>query len=600
MAISILFAGANIVRPGSYSSTSIADGGTASPAVGVLALIGEANEGIPFASETGLNAVTFGPDELQAITDKYGSGELVDMAKLAISPSNDPQIQGGAQELILIKTNASTNASLVIKQSTNPYGTVSDPSGGVDGNGITIGIAVATNQATITVSDTVNGNTVVSAPLGNNPAITLSCNDGTASVATATITATTLSTTITGGTTAHPLSIPLAQYTTLAALVAYINAQGGYVATVAGSTASQTGLLPPSVLDTITAQDIKTAPYSVKKDAYEVAQFFANGQSIVNFTPTLTAGLPSTLATTYLSGGALGGTNMASIQAGLDALLKRRVNYIVPCFSRDATSDITAGVTDPTSTYTIASIYAAVVSHCNQASTVKGRKERRGAIGFKDSFANSQAASANINSARVSLMIQDVDVSTANGVVLKQPHALAVAGMAMKCSAPFGLSNTFKSPAIFGFSHVDFDPETMAEQAINANITFVENAPGGGFRFELDNSTYASQTNAWVYNRPSVLDAADLCAYIIRINTEVFVGQRNSDINEPAVENKLTSIFDSLRSAGLIVGDAASGGKGYKDLQVTIAGSIITINVTLVLVENYEFILNNLKVQRAA
>jgi len=58
-------------------------------------------------------------------------------------------------------------------------------------------------------------------------------------------------------------------------------------------------------------------------------------------------------------------------------------------------------------------------------------------------------------------------------------------------------------------------------------------------------------------------------------------------------------VFDALRSLGVIVGDANTGGKGYKDLSIGLNGSVVSISVTMSLVENYEFILSDLKVQRA-
>jgi len=65
------------------------------------------------------------------------------------------------------------------------------------------------------------------------------------------------------------------------------------------------------------------------------------------------------------------------------------------------------------------------------------------------------------------------------------------------------------------------------------------------------------------------------------------------------VINLLIGVFDSLKSAGIIVGDTNTGGRGYKDLKVRIRGSIVEIDVTLALVEGLEFILNTIRVQRA-
>jgi hypothetical protein len=127
----------------------------------------------------------------------------------------------------------------------------------------------------------------------------------------------------------------------------------------------------------------------------------------------------------------------------------------------------------------------------------------------------------------------------------------------------------------------------------------LEKAPGGGFRFVLDNSTYGQVADAWIYNRPSVIYAADVAAYAIRLNTETFVGRRNSDVTTESIKNLLVSVMDGLRSSGIIVPDANTGGKGFKDLVVRLNGSVVNVSVTLVLVEGIEFILSDITVQRA-
>jgi hypothetical protein len=597
LAIRINFAGASILQPGAYTTTQVAQASLAAPSVGIVALIGESTEGIPFSSESGLSAVAYGPDEFQAIQDKYGSGELVDAAALAISPSNDQAISGGAQQLFILKTNASTFASATMEQGSSAYGTVTAKNAGTHGNQASFSVAIVSGKAVITVNRLDTGVTEVSSPLGNNPMMSIQCTDATATAATCTITATQLTTTVTGGTTA-PLALDLAKFPTVSQLCAYINSVPGYTATAASA---KLGNQSSSQLDEITAADIKTATLPIKMDAYEVASFFASS-ALVSFAPTISSGLPTVAPKTFLSGGALGATTQAAFQSCLDALMSTRINFIVPLFSRDASGgDIAAGLTDPSSTYSIDSIHAAVVSHCNTASTVKGRKERQGFVAYKGTFADTEEKAAGLSAARAQMLFQDVDVLAASTglVTTKQPHMLAVAAAGMKAAANIGLPNTFKNVLILGFSHADFDPETMADEGIAANLCFVMKNPQGGFRFELDNSTYGSDTNAWIYNRPSVLYAADVAAYAIRLNTEQFVGQRNSDVSTESVKNLLVGVMDQLKTAGITVGDANSGGRGYTNLSVSISGSVVSVGVTLVLVEGLEFVLGTIKVQRA-
>lgn len=599
MAIIVNFAGASLLVPGAYSDVNPASSGLASPSLGVIAIIGEAEEGPAFSQESGLSAVTFGPEEFSAIQDAFGSGELVDAAKLAINPSNDPSIQGGAQELIVIKTNASTTSELILPAGASSYGKVKAKKAGDKGNSISAEVSIVGAKAIIKISNLMSGITEVSDELGGNAVMSIQCTDADSTECLVSLDAAALTTTVSAqATVAQALAIPLKNFSTVKQLADFINSQPGYSASVASAAL---GSKPVSILDKTSAADCKASAHSFKKDAAEVAEFFAKS-SMVKFEATAASGLPTSMAKKFLSGGSKGHTSNANIQDALDALLKRRVNFIVPLFSRDASADIAESLTDAASTYDIDTILAATRAHVNQASTVRGRKERHAFCGFKGSYEATSEAAANLSSARVQLHFCDVDVfSSSQGAnVSKQPHMSAVIAAGMKAGAAVGEPNTFKQPAIFGFSHPEFDPETQAEKAIKDNLCFPEKAPAGGFRFVLDNSTYSLDANAWIFNRPSVLYAADTAAYAIRLNSETFVGRRNSDVSAESVKNLLVEVFDNLRSSGIIVGDAASKGKGYKDLSVKIQGSIVYINVTLVLVEGLEFVLSDIKVQRAA
>jgi hypothetical protein len=237
-------------------------------------------------------------------------------------------------------------------------------------------------------------------------------------------------------------------------------------------------------------------------------------------------------------------------------------------------------------------------------STIKGRKERQGFFGYQNTFANAQAFAASNAYFRLQMEIQEVQVLGANGQqAFHQPHALGVVAAGMKCAAVVGLSNLFKLANITAFKSPsgDFNPETDADTAIEANICFIESAPGGGFRFGIDNTLYgANDSTTWYNDRTSVIYAGDVAARTIRLNTEQFVGKRNSDISAETIKNALIGVMDSLRASGIIVPDTNSQGKGYTNLSVLVVGSVIYVSVTLVLVENYEFVLNDITVQRAA
>jgi hypothetical protein len=600
MGLSINANGATIYRSGSYSFTRIAQSAVADAQLGIVALIGESVEGPAFAAETdGLSAVTFTSTQFPNIVAKFGSGPLVDAAKLALSPSNDPDIQGGAQQLILMKTNQSVKASLALAST---YGTIKAKNYGTPGNSVNVTITGASTSRVITLNRADQGLTEVSSAIGGKGVITLASD---AAPATLTISATTISTAVTGGT-STALSIPIDQFATIEELVSYLNTKPGYTATLANA---DQGQQPLSVLDRVSAVDITSAA-TVVRNAKDIQDFFATSQ-LVDFTVGASGnvGLPVAIAKTYLSGGLKGATTQAQFQTCLDALSASSANFIVPLYSRDATADIAAGLTDAGSTYVIASVHAAVKSHVATLSGIKGRKERQAWVSLlSDVYQDIKNAQGTLGQGRVSLVFQRTDVLKADGSVQvnSQPHMLATIAAGMKAAAVVGLPNTYKQANISGFSTRSstggafFDPETDAEDGIASNLTFVEKAPGGGFRWVTDNSTYGLSRDAWYWTRPSVIYASDVAARTIRLNLETFVGRRNSDLNAETIKNFLSGVMDKLRTAGIIVADTASGGRGYKDLAVSISGNTVNVSVSLVLVEGVDWLISDIQVTRAS
>ena len=154
------------------------------------------------------------------------------------------------------------------------------------------------------------------------------------------------------------------------------------------------GQLSPAVLDQVASVgawasvlDATHLPAQIKKDALEVKDFFAASSNVSLVAgASAVCGLPDALSTTYLTGGAAGVTNTASIVNALTAFQKVRVNSVVPLFSRDSDEDISDLQTDTASSYTIAGIHQAVKTHCSLMRTTKARSERQGYLSIKDTY----------------------------------------------------------------------------------------------------------------------------------------------------------------------------------------------------------------------
>lgn len=99
-------------------------------ASGIVVIMGEADGG-PSFSEAALKDNSFSSDQLDRVTQKYISGQVVDAMRALSSPSNDRNITGTANRVFIVKTNTGTKASALVD---TDYGTLSDLNYGKPGN----------------------------------------------------------------------------------------------------------------------------------------------------------------------------------------------------------------------------------------------------------------------------------------------------------------------------------------------------------------------------------------------------------------------------------------------------------------------------------
>src|SRR5581483_5601677 len=307
-------------------------------------------------------------------------------------------------------------------------------------------------------------------------------------------------------------------------LVAQINTIPNWSASLGSALYGQ---LPVSALDEVSnlgaSGSGSTQPAQIKKDAYEVEQMFSLS-SQVSLTPgSAVAGLPDAQSEVFLSGGVLGGTSTAEITNALAKFEKIRVNSVVPLFSRDSSDDIADGLTDASSSYTILGIHQAVKTHLSLMSTTKRRSERQGYLSLKDTYVNCKTQAQNLAYERVQLMIQDIrQIDSQGNLEWFLPWAGSCLLAGARGGSPVGTPMTFKYLNCSGIRQtsqplstpeqnivIDFDPDTMYDDAIQNGITFLEAPQSGGFRIVVDNTTYGKDDN-WVKNRGNVQYAADV------------------------------------------------------------------------------------------
>lgn len=731
MAINVVYNGATIYKPGSYSRTNIDLGGgfPLGPA-GLIAIFGEADAGTPGDEEVDISANRFTADQLVTIRNKYRSGPIVDAASFLFAPAADAAVPSGAQAVWIYKTNSSVRASLALATA---YGTLKAREHGIGGNRLSAKVVLVAETPATTVSSAVFDETT----LASGDKLVVKINGGTSNTWTApgtittnatlasalsdagnwsggvptglTITvggtdgASTVSITMTAAATQHTLgwgrsfqlsagtpdalvkmnltaglktpavepsatitldqkrdniqeeetvggsvvltlghdgtggvtaatvtidgdsiilsenaspvhTLPKSAYATLKDLADELNlvTYGGWSAAVANPIYNQ---LSPADLDHVTAVGALASgavmPARIKKDAADVADMLENS-SLAALTGQAAKGLPDALSETLLSGGVKGGSSTADVMAALEKFEKFHVNSIVPLFSRDATADIADGLTDGTSTYTIAGIHQAVKTHISLMKTVKKRSERQGYMSMRDTYANCKEQAGILADGRMQLVIQDVRQADSQGTIKWfQPWALACLLAGARGGAPIGEPMTFKFLNCSGIRHtaqamstpeedvvIDFDPDLQADDAIISGITFLEAPQTGGFRVVVDNTTYGRDNN-FVWNRANVLYAADIVAFNFRNGLETALVGRKNTISVADVSGIATSILNAFLNQGITV-STADAPQGYKNLVVRIEGNVVRVEVIIKLVEGIDFVLSDITIQRAS
>lgn len=681
--------------PGAYFKTAVKSTPIGTASSGIITIIGEASGGASYSQDSvNLKDNFFTPDQLDQITRKYISGNIIDAFRALSSPSNDADIVGSATRIYVLKTNSGSQASATI---VTAYGSLKDKNYGINGNKIfyqvsqiadeagpshegtdipSLGAGLTNAQFAIrfdgvaqTLINVFTGATTLYDTIAEVFALIdaalpagLSCvastdnlgikifadtdasanqkgygksfevietvsgdlaklglvedlyvssqepevqvdvkrtdtglnesSDVKAEVAFAigyegttavmTINATTLTTTVTGGSGAN-LSITLADRRTIKDLADFINSQTGYSASVStGSTQ-----LPPSALDQVSALGICSTgsdlePGRIKKSLSNFEN--ALSQSIaVDFTATATKGLPDEMAfVAYLSGGTLGATLAADVITAIDKMESINTNFIVPLFSRDASEDITDGLTDSSSTYTIAATNAAVKSHVLKMSTSKLKKHRSAICSIWGSYSDAAAQASSLANARISLCMQKSSQVDSSGTIVNHfPWHTSCIAAGMQ-AAGFYKAIVNKLANVISFedpSGFDSGNPGDVSAAIDAGLLFLEQAIVGN-KWISDQTTYGVDTN-FVYNSIQAMYDVDLVSLDLSNSFQVaFVGKSLADVDASTALSFLASKMESYKKQKLI---AASDDAplGFKNAKVSINGPILELSLEI-------------------
>jgi hypothetical protein len=607
MGIKKSFNGASISKPGAYSKDKVDNSaGSALASTNVMFIVGESSLGAP-GSVTGITQ--FNSANIGALIAQYGSGPIVDCAIAAIRPSKTPG-QAGAGVVMVYKTNASTQASAMIKKSTSNIFQVSDAAWGKPGNSLALVVAAGDTGSQKNFSVTQIGGTTES--LGQNPAQNvLSIRyTGDATTAVATIAGSTqagksLVTVLAGDQTdgSVALNVPL-NGMNMAALVQYINAHVGYSASI--STVSLS-VAPATQLDPITASNIKPSAVQLQQLQYEMLAVLNSSKRIKAVIQDVSVvGVPDN-GTTMLSGGAQGASTNSSFSQGFAVSLAQDYNVMLPAVSRDATTDIAdanQGFTDASSTYTIASVLAAQVAHLQLRGDTKNRLEAQGFAGFRNaSKAQCYTMAQTINSYLEQLCIQDCLVLNAQGsLTYMHPHVTAALAAGTRAGQETGEPLTHKYPNVNQVGHFinpltgleagDFNAGLDCDDAIAAGILFLEKAKAG-YRWVVDNTTYGID-DSFVYNRGSVVQACQFVDRTLRQTAEdIFVGGKVSNGVASSIKSAIRNKLRELNAPDVnIITSSSDAPEGFREdtFVVTVNGNTAVVQVEYKPVQGLDFV----------
>lgn len=418
--------------------------------------------------------------------------------------------------------------------------------------------------------------------------------------ATLTITGTTLSTSVTGGTGAN-FSVNLKTFKTIGDLAAYINSQTGYTASAGNNLLAQAPVFNNSKLtldqgtyNIGTTHGNRTG--RIKRDAWLFYATLASSSILIqlgNPAAPATAGLPEAQVLRFLSGGTRGATLAADVVNALAACEKLRANFVCPLFSRDADADIADGLTDASSTYTAAAVFAATKTHVLKMSTIKAKRNRQAFLGTNDSFDGAIAAANSMASFRVAMCFQGFKAQASDGSIATMPAWGAAVYAAAMQSAGFYRSIMNKgintSGVVANDSSFDANSDTQVETALLNGLLPARLRPTGGFAWISDQTTYAVDTN-FVYNSIQAVYAADLVALTTAQRMErQLIGQSLADVSAASAAALFANIMADLKRLKLLASsdDAISG---FKNAVFKLVGNTLFVSAEVKIANALAFI----------
>jgi hypothetical protein len=396
---------------------------------------------------------------------------------------------------------------------------------------------------------------------------------GAGSAATIALDATTLATTVTGGPGGEDLSLILEDYPTINEIVAVINNNDAYSATVLTDTPTQKSV----ELDFVTG-DILTSPVTLKSDYQAVFEALQANTLLGTITKSGTERNVPDYDTGYIyfSGGTSGAYTVSEFSSGL-AVIETADVQLVGTVSTEA------------------AVHALIKIHCDDMNAVEGRKERQFYVGgaLSEDVTAVNTRSFNLNSSFGSLCSPGYyNYDDSGAVVLRNSAFFACQQIGMVSA--IGINNPTTSKTMNNLGWEKDYKRTEKNTLIKGGVLVGAKDESGRYITVRSITSYQGaslQQNEASIMRETLYQAADL-----RKRLSTLVGTPNLGNDQIATAK---SIFERAildwKGLGIIV---PSEGKLYSGLVVVINGDIISLeyNTWNTAPTNFVFITHNVSV----
>lgn len=322
---------------------------------------------------------------------------------------------------------------------------------------------------------------------------------------------------------------------------------------------------------------------------------------------TVGAGLPDWVSSDsklYFTSGSRGVSTNTNWQDGFDALLKRRVNIVVPLISRDLSLEGLG------STASVKSVHAMLIEHV-MAAQGGGKNERNGYASYYDAgsgaLANIIKRAGDIGSHLVHLCFQSPTVLNVDGTLTAQmPWAHACLAASMQAGVAVGEPLTFKylnvSDVSSNSTYIDVSDLTTNNQLLLGGVLFSEYIEGKGHRWVRFLTTYTASDNLALTDG-NVVEVLNYVSYDLRTFLEdKYTGVRaGPPATIGAIKSDTIAKMQQYTQEGIIVPsmdpDTKAISKAYRNFRFSLSGDIINITGEIFPVTGINYILFTLFAQ---